>query len=234
MQLKKKIIIKTVLTLETGLHIGDSKENVEIGGVDSPIVRRKDSNVPYIPGSSLKGKLRSLLEIALGENADTSFDRYSTEKGKILERLFGSKNYPSRILIRDADMTQKSIDELKNSDFTDMPYTEVKWENVINRLKGTAEHPRQIERVPAGSQFDIEFVVNITDNEEVKENGKTVFEKYKMSEKEKGFISLIEKSLTLLENDYLGGSGSRGYGQVSFSELVIEEIDVVKLIENEA
>lgn len=223
MKLIKKIILKSTLTLKSGLHIGDSKENVEIGGVDSPVVRRKDNNVPYIPGSSLKGKLRSLWEIALGENADTSFDQYDSIEGKQLERLFGSKKYPSRILIRDANMNELSAVALRDSDFTDMPYTEVKWENVINRLKGTAEHPRQIERVPAGSQFDVELIINVVDNDE-----------FKMSEKESSLISLLKKTLSLLENDYLGGSGSRGYGQVKFSEWTIEEVDVVKLIKDEA
>jgi CRISPR-associated protein Csm3 len=214
MQLIKKIIIKAVLKLETGLHIGDSKDNVEIGGVDSPVVRRKDTNEPYVPGSSLKGKLRGLLEIVMGENADNSFDNYSSEKGKLLERLFGSKNFPARILVRDASMTSESVEKLKDSDFTDMPYTEVKFENVINRLKGTAEHPRQIERVPAGTEFNIEFVINITDDAT-----------YKMSEKEKDFIGLLKSGLKLLQDDYIGGSGSRGYGKVSISELDIKEIE---------
>ncbi len=231
MQLIKKIIIKAVLKLETGLHIGDSKDNVEIGGVDSPVVRRKDTNEPYIPGSSLKGKLRGLLEIAMGENADNSFDNYSSEKGKLLERLFGSKKFPARILVRDASMTTESVEKLKDSDFTDMPYTEVKFENVINRLKGTAEHPRQIERVPAGTEFDIEFVINITDNGEIKENGKVISEAYKMSEKEQDFINLLKSGLKLLQDDYIGGSGSRGYGKVSISELKIEKIEAKTYLE---
>jgi CRISPR-associated protein Csm3 len=220
MQLIKKIIIKTVLKLETGLHIGDSKDNIEIGGVDSPVVRRKDTNEPYIPGSSLKGKLRGLLEIVMGENADNSFGNYRSEKGKLLERLFGSKDFPARILVRDASMTPKSVEDLKDSDFTDMPYTEVKFENVINRLKGTAEHPRQIERVPAGTEFNIEFIINITDDKD-----------YKMSVKENDFIALLKSGLTLLQDDYIGGSGSRGYGKVSISKLDIKEIEAKTYLE---
>lgn len=209
MKLKKKIIIKGTLTLLSGLHIGDSKENVEIGGVDSPIIRRKDNNQPYIPGSSLKGKLRSLLETALGEGlnskGETSFDydNYATSNGKVLARLFGSagnNGTPSRILVRDASLSKASARKLEDSEFTDMPYSEVKFENVINRLTGTAEHPRQIERVPAGAEFDIEFVINVMEDSD---EGK--------------LVSLLHSGIALLEHDYLGGSGTRGYGQVKIN-----------------
>ena len=141
MKLKKKIIIKGTLTLLSGLHIRDSKENVEIGGVDSPVVRRRDNNQPYIPGSSLKGKLRSLLEVAMGANADTTFKDY-TQKSIIIAQLFGwfgDKNIdgnPSRLLVRDASLSESSIKKLDESEFTDMPFTEVKFENVIDRLTG--------------------------------------------------------------------------------------------------
>ena len=203
MKLYKKIIISGELKLLSGMHIGDSKENVEIGGVDSPVVRRKDNNQPYIPGSSLKGKLRSLLEIALGENVDTSFTGYKSAKGKLLANLFGSKDNPARILVRDASLTKTSADLLYNSEFNDMPYTEVKFENVINRLTGTAENPRQIERVPAGAVFSVEFVINVMDESKGDESK---------------FLDLLSSGLALLANDYLGGSSTRGYGQVEWKQ----------------
>lgn len=205
MKLKKKIIIKGTLTLLSGLHIGDSKENVEIGGVDSPVVRRRDNNQPYIPGSSLKGKLRSLLEVAMGANADTKFKDY-TQKSMIIAQLFGwfgDKNIdgnPSRLLVRDASLSESSIKKLDESEFTDMPFTEVKFENVIDRLTGTAKNGgiRQIERVPAGAEFDIEFVINVMDDAD-----------------EEKFLALLDVGIALLQHDYLGGSGTRGYGQVA-------------------
>ncbi len=214
MKLNKKIIIKGTLTLLSGLHIGDSKENVEIGGVDSPIIRRKDNNQPYIPGSSLKGKLRSLLEIAMGANADSKFKDY-TDKSLIIAQLFGwfgdSKidGNPSRLIVRDANLSEKSVKELDESEFTDLPYSEVKFENVIDRLTGTAKNGgiRQIERVPAGAEFDIEFVINVMEDSN-----------------ETNFLSLLNSGIALLEHDYLGGSGTRGYGQVkiSLSEPIIK------------
>ena len=214
MKLYKKIIKRGTLHLITGLHIGDSKETTDIGGVDSPVIRRKDNNEPYIPGSSLKGKIRSLLDIAHGQT-DT------TKNGiHVIGRLFGNidknKGVPSRLIVRDAYLSSSSSQEIRESEFTDMPFTEVKFENIINRVRGTAEHPRQIERIPAGAKFEVEFIINIiSDNEQ---------EAY---ENEQEFIELLEAGFRLLEDDYLGGSGSRGYGQVKFTwnEPIVKTIE---------
>lgn len=235
MKLHKKLIITGKMTLLTGLHIGDSKDNVEIGGVDNPVVRRKDNNEPYIPGSSLKGKLRSLLEVALGENADTSFKNYSSDTGKVLAYLFGSAakdGMPSRLLVRDAYLTRELNEKgeltggwaklLYDSEFTDMPYTEVKFENTIDRIKGTALNPRQTERIPAGAEFIVEFVVNIiTPTTKKDDEGKRVptsdeDQKAEAARHETDFLNLLQDGIRLLEDDYLGGSGTRGYGQVMF------------------
>lgn len=206
MKLFKKIIIKGELTLITGLHIGDSKESVDIGGVDSPVVRRKDNNQPYIPGSSLKGKMRSLLDISHNQSDTTRNPNHPI--GKFFGAISNTSNggVPSRLIVRDASMTEKSIQLFGESEFTDMPFTEVKFENTIDRIRGIAQHPRQFERVPAGASFDVEFVINIV--------GETQEEADK---NEKEFLSLFRAGIKLLEDDYLGGSGSRGYGQVKFS-----------------
>ena len=203
MQLFKKIIYKGTIELKTGLHIGDSKETVDIGGVDSPIVRRKDNNQPYIPGSSLKGKMRSLLEVLDGK--ENTFREPTHPIGKLFGAL-GSNNegVPSRIIVRDASLSKDSAEKLSQSEFTDMAYTEVKVENTIDRISGTSKGGlRQIERVPAGSIFDIEFVINVIANSQ--EEAIT---------QEKEFIATFKKGIALLQDDYLGGSGSRGYGQV--------------------
>lgn len=205
MQLFKKIIIKGNLELITGLHIGDSKETTDIGGIDSPVVRRKDNDEPYIPGSSLKGKMRSLLEIAHGK--ENTFRDPSHIIGKLFGNI-GNKNEdgnPSRLIVRDAYLRRESAADLKGSEFTDMPYSEIKFENVIDRISGEAKHPRQIERIPAGAKFEVEFVINIVaDNEQAAENY------------EKEYLRIFYAGIKLLEDDYLGGSGSRGYGQVKF------------------
>lgn len=212
MKLYKKITYAGTLELLSGLHIGDSKESVEIGGVDSPIVRRKDNNEPYLPGSSIKGKLRSLLEVATGCNAGSKFriSDYSGPEGELIPVLFGAggdNGLPSRLIVRDAYLTPESSKRLKESDFTDMPYTEIKFENVINRIKGVAEHPRQIERIPAGAIFNVEFIINVMDNGTSNPD-----------ELGSNLLKLLEAGIDLLHDDYLGGSGSRGYGKVRFTK----------------
>lgn len=201
-KLVKKIKINTTLDLLTGLHIGGSGDNVEIGGIDNPVIKiaTKD-NQPYIPGSSLKGKMRCLLEQIAG-SAKVGGDAN-------VNNLFGysQSNQPSKLIVRDSLLTEDSARKLRENDNLDMPYTESKWENVIDRVKGTAEHPRQTERIPAGVSFNVEFVINVWDND-----------------KEEDLLSLLKKGLNALENDYLGGSGSRGYGQIKFGELKQTEL----------
>ena len=99
---------------------------------------------------------------------------------------------------------------LRDCENLDMPYTEGKWENVIDRVKGTAENPRQTERIPAGVSFDVEFVINVWDDDKAED-----------------LLSLLKKGINALENDYLGGSGSRGYGQICFGELKPVELSDV-------
>ena len=210
-RLVKKIKINTTIELLTGLHVGGSKESVQIGGIDNPVIRTavKD-NQPYIPGSSLKGKMRCLLEQMAG-SAEVGNDKdvnnlFGTpekkKEGKVIQ-----ENRPSKLIVRDAMLTEASAEELRKCENLDMPYTEGKWENVIDRVKGTAEHPRQTERIPAGVSFDVEFVVNVWDDDNAED-----------------LVNLLKKGINALENDYLGGSGSRGYGQIKFGDLKQTEL----------
>ena len=200
-KLVKKILVSTKLTVVTGLHIGGSKDSVEIGGIDNPVIKvATRKNQPYIPGSSLKGKMRCLLEQVNGATA--------VGKSEIVNNLFGyaSNNQPSKLIVRDAYLTADSVEKLVAASL-DMPYTENKYENTIDRIKGKAEHPRQSERVPAGAEFDVEMVINVWDNDSADE-----------------LKQLLQQGIALIENDYLGGSGSRGYGQVKFGELIFVEL----------
>ena len=200
-KLVKKILVSTKLTVVTGLHIGGSKDSVEIGGIDNPVIKvATRKNQPYIPGSSLKGKMRCLLEQVNGATA--------VGKSEIVNNLFGyaSNNQPSKLIVRDAYLTADSVEKLVAASL-DMPYTENKYENTIDRVKGKAEHPRQSERVPAGAEFEVEMVINVWDNDNADE-----------------LKQLLRLGIALIENDYLGGSGSRGYGQVKFGELIFVEL----------
>jgi len=214
MKLIKKIFIEGKITAQTGLHIGGSDVGLSIGGADSPVIRDPITNVPYIPGSSIKGKIRSLLEKVdptiqynkLVGSARIHQCQVEEEKDVCLIcRLFGlpaeeeKANTPQRLIVRDAMMQPEWVDKLFKSKNTDMPYTEVKTEVVIDRVTSAA-NLRQIERVPAGAVFELEMILNIYD-----------------SDIQDDLMKLLEKGRCLLNDDYLGGSGTRGYGKVNMT-----------------
>jgi len=214
-----KVVLRGEMELKTGLHVGASRETMKIGGIDSPVVRDPITDFPYIPGSSLKGKMRSLWEQTnKAENRidynlkppESPVQRHECEKREAAEscivcRIFGSAKggFPSRVIVRDLHLTEKSKGKLKNID-TGLKYTEWKFENVIDRITAKA-NPRQIERVPAGSKFGVEIIYNIENKEQVEED-----------------LRNVEKCMQLLQDDYLGGQGSRGYGKVEFRNLKVE------------
>ncbi|PIP54975.1 MAG: type III-A CRISPR-associated RAMP protein Csm3 [Bacteroidetes bacterium CG23_combo_of_CG06-09_8_20_14_all_32_9] len=218
------IIIRGKIKCVTGLHIGGSKENPEIGGVDSPVLRNPQNKMPYIPGSSLKGKLRTLLEYNMGvvsENGDVSADER-------IVRLFGistnekrKNDGPTRLIIRDCNPNEETIKMWKKMD-SELLYTEYKPENTIDRLTSAA-NPRFIERVVTGSEFDFEMVYGVyimTKEEEADTEFKKVNEDLQ---------NLLE-AMRLLEHSTLGKSGSRGYGKIKFNiaEPVIVKCDEYK------
>lgn len=201
-QLIKKIKITTTLKVITGLHIGGNSDNVEIGGIDNPVIKLAFKNhQPYIPGSSLRGKIRCLLEQSKGAVKVGDSDEVNQLFG------FSNKSRLSKLIVRDALLTVNSEEQLRKCDSLDMPYIESKSENVIDRVKGTAEHPRLSERVPAGAEFDVEFIINIWEDDN-----------------EEQMLNLLKEGINLLEADYLGGSGSRGYGQIKFGTLEMNEL----------
>ncbi len=202
------------MELISGLHIGGNSSSVEIGGIDNEVIKMATKkNQPYIPGSSLKGKIRCLLEQISGSKNIGGASKINTLFGfpppkEDKKDSVNSQNSITRLIVRDSYLTQDSLDVLKNcGDNLDMPYTENKYENSIDRVTGMAGNPRQTERVPAGVTFDVEFIINIWE-----------------SDNEQELIGLLKKGINALENDYLGGSGSRGYGQVKFGELKTKEI----------
>ena len=202
-KLIKKIKIEVPITVITGLHIGGNSESVEIGGIDNSVIKlASKDNQPYIPGSSLKGKMRCLLEQVAGASKIGNDEMVNNLFGITEDKETKRKNRPSKLIVRDAMLSEESKKELLACDSLDMPFTENKWENVIDRINGKAEHPRQTERVPAGAVFNAEFILNIWDGDDEAE-----------------MMELFEKGIHLLENDYLGGSGSRGYGQIKFGKL---------------
>lgn len=204
--LKGKIFITGILKVLTGMHIGGSSDFAPIGAVDSPFIRDPFTHAPIIPGSSIKGKLRTLLARLTCEG----YILNEVDKDNaVISRLFGAsgKSYalPARLQFFDLFVTEATKINFTAIE-TDTYIGEVKFENTISRTSGVA-NPRQIERVPAGAEFAFKLVYNVESLEEAEEDLKTLATGFK-----------------LLENDYLGGHGSRGYGRVQLQDIQLKPI----------
>lgn len=254
-----KFRLTSTLLVETGLHIGGGGENLDIGGLDKPVIRDPLTRQPYLPGSSIKGKLRSILERLCNKpiNRKGSRDTYRYESDDLVDgvteidkkiikfvgartcevsRVFGStgvncwietqvaeqegllednspkkqidgkeytkikgRNAPARLIVRDSHLVDDSAEELKTID-TGLYMTEWKFENGLDRITAVA-NPRQVERVPRGAKFNFEIVYTVEDREQVEQDLKN-----------------LAIALAILEDDALGGHGSRGYGKVKFQK----------------
>lgn len=217
MKLTKVQKIEGVITLLTGLHIGSGNTEMHIGGTDNPVIKNPITLEPYIPGSSIKGKIRSLLEWEAGlvdktDGKPVSFEHLKgddladaeQESAKLIIQLFGGAPKPgadenllqeigpTRLAFWDCNLQKSWVDEMNERNLL---LTETKMENTIDRIKGTAEHPRNTERVPAGARFDFAVSLRVHDDEDL--------------------TNTLLRGLKLLEITGLGGSGSRGYGKIA-------------------
>lgn len=194
----KKTVKKIEIKILTGLHIGAGNDTVQIGGVDSSVIKDPISNLPYIPGSSLKGKIRCLLETegkfnVLDETINDIFGPTNDFlKSKKNDKVYSQK--PTRLIFRDLNLCEEDKNKFLSGEIN----TEFKTEIVIDRSKGTAKDTglRSIERVPPSIKFEGEILIRHFENE--LEN----------------IENILNQGIDLLNNDYLGGSGSRGYGAV--------------------
>ena len=219
MQLTKIKQITGTLVLKSGLHIGGGDTEMSIGGIDNQVVKDPLSGLPYIPGSSLKGKIRSLLEWKLGlvlaaNGNPFSFqqlEKNDTPQARDLLKLFGGAPGgevdafvnaigPTRLSFWDCPINQEWKERIL--DARHLLATEAKSENSIDRIKGVAVNPRFTERVIAGTQFDFRLNLKVVDSEDL--------------------LPLLLQGLKLLEADSLGGSGSRGYGKIEFQKLKLD------------
>ena len=207
-----KLEISGVIESLTGLHIGGGSQFAAIGAVDSVVIKDIQDDLPMIPGSSLKGKLRSLLSKQLSEG---NLPKGHNQDDDRIKRLFGhaeSKNpKTSRIYFSDIFMSEESREELENSD---MDATEIKFENTITRSTGVA-NPRQIERAIKGIKYNMSLIYNIENESEIEEDFK-----------------LLKMAFKLLQYDYLGANGSRGYGRVDIKDLDVKALIVDEEDEN--
>jgi len=273
-----KLILSSKIRVVTGLHIGAGGENLDIGGLDKAVMRNPLDKHPYLPGSSIKGKMRSILERFLNKPAnrpggsgtfryesddlESGYSIYKTERIKFdgasdceVSRVFGStgttcwlpeaivqdkdqglerighdeeilkgvkhhkakgRNSPARLIVRDCHLRKESAELLKSID-TGLYMTEWKFENGIDRITAAA-NPRQLERVPAGAEFEFELVYTVENPDQVVEDLKN-----------------IVIALAILEDDALGGHGSRGYGKIAFEnfKLYYHDLDYYRSIGRE-
>lgn len=203
-----KLEITGKIKVMTGLHIGGSKEFSAIGAVDSPVMRDTYSNMPFIPGSSLKGKLRFLLQEKYGKKVIDKNITHNDDDIRV-KRLFGASNdknntKPIKARLYFSDSFISNEDELNKIGIEQV--TEVKFENTINRFTAIA-NPRQIERIIRGTEFDMSVIYNADKEDEIEED-----------------IKNLKEAFELLEYDYLGASGSRGYGRVKIENLKLNQV----------
>jgi CRISPR-associated protein Csm3 len=218
-----RVRIEGTILLQSGLHIGAGKDTIEIGGIDNPVIKHPHTGEPYIPGSSLKGKLRFLLEWAFQPLFQSvrqdgkpwgCDDKQSLVSDDPVLRIFGTAakrdkwtGGPTRLIVRDAFLAKDWLDEhIARGD----PLTEEKTEVVIDRIAGKAHQigPRHTERVPAGARLDFQMVFRMFDTGDG-------------GARDRDCLNWLLAGLHLLEQDALGGSGSRGYGRVRFEDLKV-------------
>lgn len=232
MQLSKLSKVTGTIELVSGLHIGSGNNEMHIGGTDNPVIKNPVNDQPYIPGSSLKGKMRSLMEWRAGvvgpaAGKPLGFTHIKTlpadraKDGKIILTLFGgapdanpddalvSEIGPTRLAFWDANLDPKWVEEMNGKNLL---LTETKMENSIDRIRGVAENPRNTERVPAGARFDFNLTIRVHDGEDL--------------------LDEILAGLRLVELTGLGGSGSRGYGKVRFTGLKLDGADLQSQYDN--
>lgn len=205
---KENYIIQGKIVCKTGLHIGGSSDAIDIGGSDNVIIRDSVTGNPYIPGSSLKGKLRFLTELNDKDSAQSVINNKggpADNPSCLASKLFGISadekqmelKFPTRTIVRDAYPDDETLKLWDNEAL--ISGAELKYENSINRINSAA-NPRNIERVPKGSKFNFEIVFSVYEGDD--DN-----------------ISSLLDAMRLVEDNYLGGSGSRGFGQIKFEYL---------------
>ncbi len=226
-QLQGKIFLTGTIHARTGLHIGGHSGDLDIGGIDNPIIRNAINRQPYIPGSSLRGKMRGLLdrhfENELNRPVGSGVHVHACQTPEAYKacpvcQVFGvapqgqmrGKTMPTRLIVRDTCLTAESLTALNRADM-DTDFTEIKTEVAIDRITSAAT-PRQQERVPAGATFGPFQIVHSLYTLDANEDDSQL-------RAELQFFDTVLTGIELLEDDYLGGSGSRGYGQIVFENL---------------
>lgn len=205
-KLEKRIIISGTLEALTPLHIGSGKPEVEIGGVEMPVLT-DPKDQPYIPGSSLKGRVRAEtesiarkkgLEVCKPPQVDNmcGSTKDSIDKLCVCCRIFGTAgrriSFASKVKFRDAYPLDRVKALLERTGIA------------IDRETGTVARGAlyNIQAVPAGTKFGLEIVgENLSDDE----------------------LKLLKSALKSVEDSALGGSSTRGFGKIKINIESVKE-----------
>jgi CRISPR-associated protein Csm3 len=198
--------INGTIRCESGVRVGGSRDELEIGGIDNPVLREGPTHQPYLPGSSIKGRMRSLLEryynVPLG-GRDRNEPHGCTEDSCLFCKVFGPhkqtihRHGPSRLIVRDAYLSSASNEAFQADE---KRIIDVRTENMVNRLSNTAQNPRPVERVARGTLFDLALTLRMMDGDP-----------------EPKIKRMVRRGLLLLAMDGIGSGISRGHGQISIS-----------------
>lgn len=206
--------ITGVIHCVSGLRIGGSDELLQIGGTDLTCIKHPVTLQPYIPGSSLKGKMRSELEKKFGyvfrdRNGIIDESKPTNDPDNLVGRIFGAhmepkaKNGPSRIIVRDGQLIDGGQMELKS-------------ENIVDRKYGTALHPRKVERVVAGSRFSLKIGIQVFDIDDG--------QRYKDQTGGMALVEFVKEGLREVQNTGLGSGVSKGSGEIEIQDLQLDGI----------
>lgn len=209
MSIKRIIEFSGTMTIESGVHIGGNDNGTKVGGCDNPVIRNPLTNNPYIPGSSIKGALRSCAE-KMPAYAGKIRNGKPCECGQadcLVCKLFGAykpRNPASgepRLIVRDMQLNKDFLDKVRMSGGNYSDIVETKASTMIDRGTNTASNGslRNMERVAAGAVFDCSFVLKVTDKD-----------------KEVELIDFLKKCIKVVEATGIGGKVTSGSGQVKF------------------
>lgn len=224
LKLKGHLTFTGELVCRTGIRIGGSKEELKIGGLDLPVIRDPIDDLPYLPGSSLKGKLRSLLEYKYNKVGPDGTPCNCAQPDCPVCRLFGPHNQkmhdlgPSRLIVRDSLLSEESKRQIEVLAEGPLGLAENKTEVMIDRRTGIARHGglRTIERIPKGTVFDLNMSLRVFEGDSADR-----------------MVDLVQEALALLQSDYLGGSGTRGYGWMAVRNCHVTNASTTLSIDHE-
>jgi CRISPR-associated protein Csm3 len=211
---KSRHTIEGTITCISGLHVGGSDDQLEIGGLGLPVIKHPESGAPYIPGSSLKGRMRSELEHKLGKYGGGGKEPCGCCKADCpVCRVFGPHKYdprgsnplphpgPTRLIVRDAQADGKIFWEMKTESGND-------------RITGQAGNPRQLERVASGAKFRLRLVLQVFDTDDKFQ--------YQGKSGKDALLAVVAGCIADVESTGIGGSISRGSGEVRVDGLTLD------------